>query len=126
MQPSQGPAGLVLSDDLVFASRITATARALALEVRQARSADALVQLARLHAPRGVFIDLGFPGLNLAELIGRLEQTCSARPRLIAFGSHVDAASLRAARAAGCDPVLPRTKFVEDLPRELPSWLANS
>ena len=25
---------------------------------------------------------------------------------------------------AGCDPVLPRSKFVEELPRALPEWLA--
>ena len=31
--------------------------------------------------------------------------------RVIAFGSHVDAELLAAARAAGCDEVLPRSKF---------------
>jgi hypothetical protein len=41
----------------------------------------------------------------------------------MAYGSHVDTATLRAARAAGCDPVLPRSKFVEDLPICLPAWL---
>ena len=45
-------------------------------------------------------------------------------PRLVAYGSHVDAEALRAARAAGCDPVLPRSKFVDDLPAALPGWLA--
>ena len=44
-------------------------------------------------------------------------------PRMVAYGSHVDAAVLRAAREAGCDPVLPRSKFVEELPRALPEWM---
>ena len=35
------------------------------------------------------------------------------------------AAGLRAAREAGCDLVLPRSKFVEELPRALPGWLGG-
>ncbi len=71
-----------------------------------------------------MLIDLGFPNLDLPDLLRRLVETCPARPRVVAYGSHVDAAGLRAAREAGCDLVLPRSKFVEDLPKELPSWLA--
>jgi DNA-binding NarL/FixJ family response regulator len=117
------PPGLLLSDDLIFTSRITGTARALGLEVRPARTVDGLVDLARQHAPAGVLLDLGFPGLVLGDLLARLGEACGARPRVVAYGSHVDAAGLRAARAAGCDLVLPRSKFVEDLGRELPGWL---
>jgi hypothetical protein len=42
----------------------------------------------------------------------------------VAYGSHVDTESLRAARAAGCDRVLPRSKFIEELPSALPDWFA--
>jgi CheY-like chemotaxis protein len=126
-QPSEkpAPAGLLLSDDLIFTSRITGTARALGLELRQARSPEALLELARQAPPPGVLIDLGYPGLALEDLIARLAQACPIMPRIIAYGSHVDIASLKAARAAGCDPVLPRSKFVEDLAKELPKWLAT-
>jgi CheY-like chemotaxis protein len=115
--------GLLLSDDLIFTSRITGTARALGLEVRAARTVETLVQLACEEPPRGVLIDLAFPGLALEELLARLRRECVPVPRVVAYGSHVDTATLRAARAAGCDPVLPRSKFVEDLPAELPKWL---
>jgi hypothetical protein len=50
-----------------------------------------------------VVIDLGRPGA--------LEVLPSLSGRVIAFGSHVDADLLEAARAAGCDEVLPRSKF---------------
>jgi CheY-like chemotaxis protein len=119
------PTGLLLSDDLLFTSRITGTARDLGLRVVPARSADALVELARRECPAGVLVDLANPGLDLPALLGRLEEACGTRPRVVAYGSHVDAATLRAARTAGCDPVLPRSKFVDDLPRELPGWLAS-
>jgi DNA-binding NarL/FixJ family response regulator len=118
------PQGLLLSDDLIFASQITGTARALALDVRQARTADALVEMARQQPPHGVIVDLGHPALDLPGLLLRLGQACMVRPRVVAYGSHVDAEGLRAARAAGCDVVLPRSQFVAELAARLPAWLA--
>jgi hypothetical protein len=35
----------------------------------------------------------------------------------VAFGPHVDEEALAAAKAAGCQVVLPRSKFASDLPR---------
>jgi CheY-like chemotaxis protein len=117
------PVGYVLCDDLIFTSRITGTAKTLGLKVKPARSAEALQILVSQQPPSCVIVDLANPGLKLSDLIHFLTETSSTRPRIIAFGSHVDAATLRAAREAGCDPVLPRSKFVEDLPRALPEWL---
>ena len=71
-----------------------------------------------------MIVDIAFPGLDLPELVRRLGETGVSR--ITAYGSHVDAPSLRAARAAGCRPVLPRSKFVEDLPRDLAAWLTGA
>jgi CheY-like chemotaxis protein len=117
--------GLLLSDDLIFVSRVTGTARALGLTVRSARTADALLKLAAPQAPTCVLLDLHNPGLDLAYLLLRLGEVCPARPRVVAYGSHVEAGVLQAARAAGCDPVLPRSQFVEELPTALPVWLTG-
>jgi CheY-like chemotaxis protein len=118
------PAGaILLSDDVMFTSRVTGTGSALGLPVRSARTADALLTLARQEPPTCVIVDLANPRLNIADLVARLV-TLPARPRVVAYGSHVDAATLRAARDAGCDVVLPRSKFVEELPTALPAWLA--
>jgi CheY-like chemotaxis protein len=117
------PHGLLLCDDLLFSSRITGTARDLGLDVRVARSPEELLVLARQAPPGGVLLDLHHAGLDLPELLGRLREACPVMPRVVGYGSHVDAATLRSARAAGCDPVLPRSKFVEDLPTALPTWL---
>ncbi len=117
------PPGLLLSDDLIFASRIAGTARAAGLEVRQVRAADALPELARQLQARCVIVDLAFPGLDLPALMQRLGSTA----RVVAYGPHVDADSLKAARAAGCAVVLPRSKFVEELPQLwLPQWLKGA
>jgi CheY-like chemotaxis protein len=116
--------GLLLSDDMLFTSRITGTAQGLGLTVRLARSVEALRTLAKDQTPACVILDLAHPGLRIDEWMTELRQICSPMPRVIAYGSHVDTATLQAARAAGCDVVLPRSKFVEELPRALAGWLA--
>ena len=117
--------GYHLSDDLIFSSRIGGTARDYGLTIQTARSVEALVSLARQRPPRCVFVDLAQPDLKIAGLVHTLREL-SPNCRFIAYGSHVDAASLRRAREAGCDVVLPRSKFVEELPRALPEWIGNA
>jgi CheY-like chemotaxis protein len=116
-------AALLLSDDLLFRSRITGTAEALALKVAVARTAEDLLRLAEQYRPSCVLIDLHNPGLAIADAVTRLKQLQPA-PRIIAYGSHVDAATLRQAREAGCDRVLPRSQFVDELPRALATWMS--
>jgi len=114
--------GLLLSDDLIFISRIVATASAQGLNLKSARSAANLVALARQQRPCCVIVDLANPGLILPELLHELAEVCESLPRVVAYGSHVDSETLRAARAAGCDPVWPRSKFVAELATALPQW----
>jgi CheY-like chemotaxis protein len=121
----KSPLGLLLSDDLIFTSRIVGTARDRGLTIRAAGSVEGLEALARQEAPRCVIVDLANPGLATTELVQRLRAACLSMPRVIAYGPHVDAAALRAAREAGCDPVLPRSKFVEQLPHALAEWMAG-
>ncbi len=127
MSPSPeqaGPVGLLLCDDMIFTSRITGTGRDLGVVVKPARSAEALLALAQKQTPRCVIVDLANPGLDVAALLRRLGEVCAPMPFVAAYGSHVDTATLRAAREAGCDIVWPRSKFVEELPRALPAWFA--
>ena len=117
--------GLVLSDDLMFSSRITGTARDLGFAMTIARTSADLVQLAGKQAPQCVILDLSNPGLDIAGLVQQLRGTDEAKPFLVAYGSHVDNATLQAGRAAGCHVVLPRSKFVEALPRDLAAWFGR-
>ncbi len=122
-ESAAGFVGYLLSDDLIFTSRVTGTARDLGLSVVPARSAEVLLARAAGKAPRCVILDLANPGLAIEDLTRRLRE-CRPEMRVVAYGSHVDTATLRAAREAGCDPVLPRSKFVEELPKELPKWFS--
>jgi CheY-like chemotaxis protein len=125
MKPdASAPVGLLLCNDLLFSSRITGVARDLGLAIRIARTPEQLAELARTQPPACVVIDLAHPGLDIATLVQQLRPQGTA-PWLVSYGSHVDAQTLHQARAAGCDVVLPRSKFVEDLPAALPRWFAG-
>ncbi len=116
------PRGLLLCDDLIFTSRVTGTAKALGLFVAAARDVTALSSMARKEPPTCVLLDLNHPQLDLVALLDELR---SIGPmRVLGYGSHVEAATLHAARVAGCDPVLPRSRFVEELPTALTGWLS--
>jgi len=124
MEAEQQRVGLLLCDDLMFASRISATARSLGLTVRTARTSTDLVQLAAGEKPSCVILDLANPSLAIADFVNQVRPEGQV-PVLVAYGSHVDAAVLNAARQAGCDLVLPRSRFVEELSAALPRWFAG-
>lgn len=116
--------GLLLSDDLIFNSRVTGTAQTIDAIVRTARNSEALLKLAHEAVPSCVILDLANPGLDISALAAALKQL-EPPPRLVAYGSHVDAAGLARARDAGCDLVLARSQFVASLPSELANWLSH-
>jgi CheY-like chemotaxis protein len=117
-------AALLLSDDLLDGSRVAGAGRDQGVAVRWARDLGALEALARQEAPPLVLVDLAGPGLSVGSLLDVLRAACPVMPRVVAYGAHVDAAGLRAAREAGCDLVLPRSAFFEQLPSRLGQWLA--
>lgn len=105
---------VVLNDDLIFFSRIEGRARAAGFRALQAREADRAITLSADPSTRLVLVDIHLVPEDLPRLVAAVRASPN-RPRVVGFGSHVEAQALRAAREAGCDLVLPRSKFVEDL-----------
>ncbi|MBI3758994.1 MAG: response regulator [Deltaproteobacteria bacterium] len=107
---------LAVLNDMIFESRIAAVAAALGIELVIAR--DAAAALLRLDGVGGVLLDLNLDGGTTSQLVGNLR---SRRPGLaiVGFLSHVQKDLAREAAAVGVDPVLPRSRFVEDLPELL-------
>jgi DNA-binding NarL/FixJ family response regulator len=118
--------GILLCDDMMFTSRITGTARDLGLSLKTARSAKELMELSEQEPPTCVIVDLSHADARMTDLIESLRAVCPRLPRVVGYGSHVDTATLQAARDAGCDLVLPRSKFVQDLPHALPEWIGQT
>ena len=116
--------GLLLSDELMFTSRITATARAAGISITVCRDSPTLLLQAAKNPPACVLLDLNNPGLDVTSLVKSLK--VSAHSIIVAYGSHVGAETLKIAREAGCDLVLPRSKFVESLESQLLEWCKPS
>jgi DNA-binding NarL/FixJ family response regulator len=106
---------LLLADDLMWSSRIAATGHAHGLTVRTIQTAQRLLTLAAEARPRCVILDLALAPTTLAEFVLGVRLASAMPVRFIAFGSHVDTATLDAARAAGCDAVLPRSRMAAEL-----------
>ena len=112
------PLCLILSDDLLDASRVIGDGRAAGLAVLQCRDVQCLTS-AIARAPVLAVLDLHNPGLDIEAMVPQLK---AINCRAIGFGSHVDAARLKAARSAGCDEVLPRSAFFEGLEAKMRGW----
>ena len=114
--------GVLLTQDLIFSTKVTSTARALGLEVTAVADLVRAAELCRDKRLGCVFIDLGVPNLDITAAVAQLRSAVGAVPT-VAYGSHVDKDRLDAARAAGCDEVLPRSRFSAELPALLRRYL---
>jgi len=129
MNPAQSSSdpisGVLLSRDLMFTVKITGTAKELGHRVQVAGNAELASGFIREHRPKAVFVDLAAGPLVAPETLKELLAIAGPGVPFIAFGSHVDAAALAAARAAGCDPVMPRSKFTMELPDLIRRYLGE-
>ena len=106
-----------LAADLFVATRIESAIRAAGADARMVDSGQALWDAIE-RWPELVLIDLATPGWD--EPVRRAKTLPQTRAiPIVAFGSHVDTGTLRAARQAGCDHAWARSRFFEELPRLL-------
>ncbi len=114
--PPEEPSGLLLCRDLFFVSKVTGTARALGYLVKVASSPARAEELIAQGPPKVVFVDLAAGDLVAGPALLAYQKAAGPATPFVAFGSHVDTVALADARAAGCDPVLARSKFTAELP----------
>ena len=111
---------LAAVDDMFFASKIRGCAEQLDIEVRFARSAEAMLESARRWKPSLVIVDLhwqrGDP-FALAKVLKADEQLRDVP--VLGFFSHVQTELQRRAEEAGYDRVMPRSAFTKQLPEIL-------
>jgi len=102
------PLLLVLVRDLMFCSKITATASAANIPFKVIRDPAKLA---------GEVGDRLMVDLNQPQAIDAAAQwrTATGQPA-IGFVSHVDVEAIAAAKAAGIDRVMARSQFVQQLP----------
>ena len=117
------PSGLLLSRDLIFTSKVTGTARELGRRVMVAGDVALASAMIEQWRPRVLFVDLAAGDLAGAAAILAFRKLAGPSTPFVAFGSHVETRALDAARAAGCDPVLPRSRFSAELPELIRRFL---
>ena len=107
---------LAAVDDLLFSSKIRATAKAAGVELTFARSPQEILEQARTQKPRLVIFDLNSGKTDPVATIAALKaDPALATIRTLAFASHVHTDLIASARKAGADQVLPRSAFAANL-----------
>ena len=107
---------LAVLDDLMFTSKIKSTAVGLGAAVTFARSADAALAEMRKSPPSLVIFDLNNARINpLAIVASMKEDAALASVPTLGFVSHVDTATITAARDAGVGEILARSAFTTQL-----------
>lgn len=107
-----------LMDDLFFQMKVLETAKQLGLEFKVATTADSLMELVAT-SPKLVIVDLNARG----GAIPAIERVRAEKNevRMVGFLSHVQVDLAAQARAAGCNEVMPRSKFTQNLAEILSS-----
>jgi PleD family two-component response regulator len=107
---------LALVDDLMFRSKIKSAASQLGVAVTFAGSRDAALAAMRTTVPTLVIFDLNNPRTDpLGTLAAMKNDPALASIRSLGYVSHVDVATIDAARSAGVDDVLARSAFTANL-----------
>lgn len=116
-----GGPGLLACNDFFFETRICDTARELNREMRCLSDVERIAEVLSTEKVALLLIDLS----SMSQCLDALPQFREIVPELtvIAFGSHVQTDVLQQAREAGCDAVMPRSRFTGELVNLLQQYL---
>jgi CheY-like chemotaxis protein len=107
---------LVVADDLLFRSKISAAAKAVGVVVKAATTADAAIARAKEYRPSIVLIDLDGGPTEPFEVLRRMADDPMLKGmQTLGFVSHVHADLVQRARLLGIGSVMARGAFAAGL-----------
>ena len=107
---------LVAVDDLLFSSKIRTVAKQAGVDITFARTPDEILRQSRELKPALVIFDLNSAKADPISTVTSMKGDAElAGIRTVGFVSHVDAATIGAARRAGVDEVMARSTFAGNL-----------
>ena len=108
-------------DDLFFMAKIQETARKLNVKVSFVKSDKEVLELvaAGEEKPSLIIIDLNHHTVKPLTVIPKLKSKFKKETNIIGFLSHLQGELKVKAQEAGCDMVLPRSAFSQNLPQLL-------
>ena len=107
--------GLLLSGDLLFASQATGVFAQLGGQLHETVDVTGAIAACAEFPIALVLVDLTMPGFDAARFVQQVRSALSAPPPLVAYGPHVRAQLLSAARDAGFDAVYTRGQVHAEL-----------
>jgi len=107
---------LAVIPDLMFQSRLREHANALGHDIDVADTQESALAALAANPADLLVIDLHAYNIETGPVIAAAKE---AELPVLAFGRHTEADILREAREAGCDRVVVRSTFVEELPQLL-------
>jgi methylmalonyl-CoA mutase cobalamin-binding subunit len=124
-QHGQAMIGYLLCDDLMWMSRVMGAAKELGCKIIPARTLEQLKKAVATNGVHCVIIDLAQAEASPdpAAVVEAMKQM--GLKRFVAYGSHIETSQLAAARQAGCQPTLTRSKMAAELAQLLPDWLVE-
>lgn len=107
---------LVAVDDLMFSSKIRATAKGVGAEITFARTPPEILSQARALRPSLIIFDINSAKADAINTVAALKSDPELKAiRTTGFVSHVDTQMIMAAREAGIDAVMARSAFAANL-----------
>jgi PleD family two-component response regulator len=108
---------LAILDDLLFTSKIRSAAAQAGVSLTVARSKEAALAAMRKQTPSLVVLDLNNPRIDPIGIITAMQADALLQSiAAVGYVSHVDTATIEAARRAGLGEVMPRSAFATKLP----------
>jgi PleD family two-component response regulator len=106
---------LAVVNDLFFSVKITDAAKRSGMELEFVKDSDAVIEKAKTK-PSLIIFDLNFDAVGPLDLIGRLKAEQDTRGiSLIGYLSHIQGELKLQAQEAGCDMVLARSAFSQNM-----------
>lgn len=116
MQKRENKRLLALVSDLLFTVKIQDAAKRAGMQAEFVKSEKELME--KLHSkPALIILDLNFTGVQPLKLISKLKHNPDLKDTsLLAYVSHVDGELKQKAHEMGCDMVMARSAFSQNLP----------
>lgn len=115
---------IVLLDDLFFSSKIREAAKHLEIELEFVKEPSSFTDQMRLGNPALVLVDLNSKAFSPLQVIKTIKSTGELKQiPVLGYLSHVQTELKKEAAKAGCDLILPRSKFSRDLKNILRNYL---
>ncbi len=107
---------ITVLDDLFFSSKIREAAKSLDVDLEFVKKPEGLSERISSEKPSLIIIDLNYKACSPLEIVKKIKSKMDLKQiSVIGFLSHVQIDLKKEAECAGCDLVIPRSRFSREL-----------